>query len=75
MVDITLRPMEPTDGPAIDALMRDEAQTTTVSMTTQYRYDVHDALLAQHPSLFGVVAVERETRRSRALPRRSSRRS
>ncbi len=56
MVDIILRPMEPTDGPAIDALMRDEAQTTTVSMTTHYRYDVHEALLAQHPSLFGVVA-------------------
>jgi len=27
--------MEPTDGPAINALTRDEAQTTTVSMTTQ----------------------------------------
>lgn len=57
MVDFTLRPMEATDGPAIGALMRDEAQTTTVSLTTHYRYDVHDALLAQHPSLFGVVAV------------------
>ena len=58
MPEFTLRPMEPADGPAIDALMRHEAQTTkTVSMTTHYRYDVHEALLAQHPSLFGVVAV------------------
>lgn len=56
MVDFTLRPMEPTDGPAIDALMRQEAQTTSVSMTTHYRHDIYDALIAQHPTLFGVVA-------------------
>ena len=56
MVDFSLRPMELRDGMAIDALMRDEAQTTSVSMTTHYRYDVYDAFLAQHPTLFGVVA-------------------
>jgi predicted N-acetyltransferase YhbS len=56
MVDFKLRPMEPADGPAMDALMRDEAQTTSVSMTTHYRYDIHAALAAQHPTLFGVVA-------------------
>lgn len=56
MVDFTLRPMEPTDGMAIDALMRQEAQTTSVSMTTHYRHDIYDALVAQHPTLFGVVA-------------------
>jgi predicted N-acetyltransferase YhbS len=56
MVDFTFRPMEPSDGPAIDALMRNEARTTSVSMTTHYRYDIYDALVAQHPSLFGVVA-------------------
>jgi predicted N-acetyltransferase YhbS len=56
MTDFTLRPMEPTDGPAIDALLREQAQTTAVGMTTHYRHDVYQALLAQHPSLFGVVA-------------------
>jgi predicted N-acetyltransferase YhbS len=54
--DFSLRPMQPTDGPAIDALLREQAQTTAVGMTTQYRHDVYQALLAQHPSLFGVVA-------------------
>ena len=56
MVDFTLRPMEPSDGPAIDLLMRTEAQTTSMSMTTHYEHDVYQALLAQHPTLFGVVA-------------------
>ena len=56
MADFTLRPMEPSDGPAIDALMRHEAQTTSVGMTTNYRHDVYAALVAQHPSLSGVVA-------------------
>jgi predicted N-acetyltransferase YhbS len=56
MVDFTLRPMEPSDGPAIDALMRHQAQTTSVGMTTHYRHDLYAALVAQHPSLSGVVA-------------------
>ena len=56
MVDFTLRPMDPSDGPAIDALMRHEAQTTSVGMTTHYRHDLYAALVAQHPSLSGVVA-------------------
>jgi predicted N-acetyltransferase YhbS len=56
MTEFTLRPMVPTDGPAIDALIREEAQTTSISMTTSYRHDVYRSLLAQHPSLFGVVA-------------------
>jgi predicted N-acetyltransferase YhbS len=56
MVEFNLRPMEPTDGPAIDVLMRHEAQTTSVGMTTHYRHDIYQALLAQHPTLFGVVA-------------------
>ena len=56
MTDFNLRPMEPTDGPAIDALMREEAQTTKVSMTTHYSHDVYQAFLAQHPTLYGVVA-------------------
>ncbi len=56
MTDFALRSMEPTDGPALDALLREQAQTTTVAMTTHYRHDVYQALLAQHPSLYGVVA-------------------
>ena len=56
MPEFTLRPMEPTDGPAIDAIIREEAQTTSISMTTSYRHDVYKSLMAQHPSLFGVVA-------------------
>ena len=56
MPEFTLRPMEPTDGPAIDALIREEAQTTSISMTTSYSHDVYRSLMAQHPSLFGVVA-------------------
>jgi predicted N-acetyltransferase YhbS len=48
--------MAPGDGPAMDRLLREEAQTTTISLTTSYQHDVVAALLAQHPSLFGVVA-------------------
>jgi predicted N-acetyltransferase YhbS len=61
MVEFSLRPMEPSDGPAIDALMRNEAQTTSMAITTRYHVDVYEALLAQHPSLFGVVATSRGT--------------
>jgi GNAT superfamily N-acetyltransferase len=56
-VDFTLRPLEPGDGPAIDALLRSEAPTTALALTTTYRHDPYTSLLAQHPSLFGVVAT------------------
>ena len=56
MADFTLRPMEPSDGPAIDALMRNEAQSTSMAITTHYRHDIYQSLLAQHPTLYGVVA-------------------
>ena len=56
-MDFTLRPLEPTDGPAIDALLRSEAQTTALALTTTYRRDPYASLLAQHPTLFGVVAT------------------
>jgi GNAT superfamily N-acetyltransferase len=49
--------MEPSDGPAIDALMRHEAQTTAMAMTTHYRHDIYQSLMAQHPTLYGVVAT------------------
>jgi GNAT superfamily N-acetyltransferase len=61
MVDFTLRPMEPTDGTAIDALMREEALATAIALTTHYTFDVYQALMAQHPTLFGVVATSPET--------------
>ena len=53
--------MEPSDGPAIDALMRNEAQTTAMAITTHYRHDIYQSLLAQHPTLFGVVATAQGT--------------
>jgi predicted N-acetyltransferase YhbS len=56
-VEFTLRPLEPTDGPAIDTLLRSEAQTTALALTTTYRHDPYASLLAQHPTLFGVVAT------------------
>jgi predicted N-acetyltransferase YhbS len=55
--EFRLRPIEPSDGPAIDTLMRAEAQTTSMSITTHYHVDLYPALLAQHPTLYGVVAT------------------
>jgi GNAT superfamily N-acetyltransferase len=55
--DFVLRPIEPSDGPAIDTLMRTEAQTTSMSITTHYHVDMYPGLLAQHPTLFGVAAT------------------
>ena len=57
MTAFSLRPMEASDGPAVDALMREEAVTTAVSMSTHYRRDIIEAFQAQHPTAFGVVAV------------------
>lgn len=57
MTDFSLRPMEPTDGPEIDALMRNEAHTSAISLTTHYVGDIYEAFLAQHPTLYGVVAT------------------
>ena len=57
MTDFTLRPMELGDGPAIDALMRENASTTDITLTTHYPHDIYQSLLAQHPTLFGVVAT------------------
>ena len=56
-VEFTLRPMEPADGPALDALLTTQATATAVAMSTHYRYDVFASLIAQHPSLYGVVAT------------------
>jgi GNAT superfamily N-acetyltransferase len=56
-VDFTLRPLEPTDGPDLDALLRTEAVTTATQMTAHYRHDVYASLMALHPGLFGVVAT------------------
>ena len=56
MTEFRLRPMAPGDGPAMDRLLREEAQTTAIALTTYYQHDVVTALLAQHPTLFGVVA-------------------
>ena len=57
MAEFDLRPMEPADGPAMDVLMRNEALTTAISFSTHYRFDLYEALKAQYPTLFGVVAT------------------
>jgi hypothetical protein len=57
MIAFSLRPMEPDDGPAIDSLMREVVSTTNRSLTTHYTFDIYQSLLAQHPTLFGVVAT------------------
>jgi GNAT superfamily N-acetyltransferase len=49
--------MRPDDGPAIDALMRNEPLMASIAISTHYRHDLYDALLAQNPTLFGVVAT------------------
>jgi predicted N-acetyltransferase YhbS len=59
--EFVLRRMEPSDGPAIDALLKTEAQTTALALTTHYLHDVYESLLAQHPTLFGVVATSTAT--------------
>ena len=56
VTEFRLRPMEAGDGPAMARLLREEAQTTRISLTTTYQHDVVTSLLAQHPTLFGVVA-------------------
>ncbi|HET9458321.1 MAG TPA: GNAT family N-acetyltransferase [Candidatus Limnocylindrales bacterium] len=55
--DFALRPLQASDGPAIDALIRGEAQTTAMAMSTHYGHDVVAAMAAQHPTMFGVVAT------------------
>src|SRR4029078_9270041 len=57
MAEFDLRPMEPADGPAMDVLMRNEALTTAISVRTHYRLALYEALKAQYPTLFGVVAT------------------
>src|SRR5262245_27216723 len=55
-MDFTLRPLAETDAPALDAILQTEAPTTSMALTTRYRHDVYQSLLAQHPTFFGVVA-------------------
>lgn len=57
MAEFTLRPMRADDGPAVDRLMRTEPQTTAVSLSTRYLHDLYEALVAQHPTMYGVVAT------------------
>lgn len=56
-MDFALRPMERADSPAIAALLSTEATTTALGMTTRYRHDIYASLVAQHPTMFGVVAT------------------
>lgn len=56
MAGFTLRPMDASDGPGLDALMRGEPQNGSFALSTHYQHDIVRSLLAQHPTLFGVVA-------------------
>ena len=56
-MEFSLRPIEPTDGPAMGALLAAEAATTAVAMTTHYQHDVYASLVAQHAHVIGVVAT------------------
>lgn len=56
MAEIVLRPMQPSDSPGLDTLLRNEPQTTRFSMSTRYLHDVYRSLLALHPTQYGVVA-------------------
>jgi hypothetical protein len=57
MAHFTLRPLDASDGPALDTLMRSAAPMTEIGLTTHYRHDIYASLLAQRPTLFGVVAT------------------
>jgi predicted N-acetyltransferase YhbS len=57
MAEFSLRQMRPDDGAAIDALMRNEPLAGSVAISTHYRHDLYASLLAQYPTLFGIVAT------------------
>lgn len=56
MTEFSLRPMVPADSPALDALMRSEAHTQAMGLSTRFAHDIFQSLLAQSPTLLGVVA-------------------
>jgi GNAT superfamily N-acetyltransferase len=52
----TLRPIVPTDGPAIAALGEQTPETGAVSMHSRFEFDAYETLLALRPGTIGVVA-------------------
>ena len=54
--EITLRQLEPTDGPAIDLLGRQTPDTGAVAFYTVFHMDPYECLLALNPGMVGVVA-------------------
>jgi GNAT superfamily N-acetyltransferase len=54
--EITLRPVEPSDGPAIAALGEETPDTGAVAMHTRFEHDPYETLLALYPGMTGVVA-------------------
>lgn len=53
---ITLRQLEPTDGPAIDQLGRQTPDTGAVAFYTVFHMDPYECLLALNPGMVGVIA-------------------
>lgn len=54
--NIILRPMEPTDGAAIDLLGQQTPDTGAVAFFMRFRHDAYDVLTKLNPGVVGVVA-------------------
>ena len=52
----SLRPLQPTDGPAVEILEQQTPDTGAVGFYTHYLYDLYAARLALQPTITGVVA-------------------
>ncbi|KPV48103.1 hypothetical protein SE17_39865, partial [Kouleothrix aurantiaca] len=56
-IDVALRPLAPTDGPAIAELFAQTPDAGQISFTTRFKVDAYTALTALHPDTTGVAAV------------------
>ncbi len=54
--DFTLRPMQPSDGPALQHLMENDPVTGSMAMTTHFLVDAYEAWITLKPNLIGMVA-------------------
>ncbi len=54
--DVTLRPVCPEGGPAVEALGEQTPETGAVAFHSCFEYDPYASLLALDPAMSGVVA-------------------